>query len=81
MSQFIKNLDRKVINIAFGIMYAFALFMALFPPFYLSASGVRGPVILGIPWAIFYWIVNAALVGVSLSALYIVESIRGEADN
>lgn len=81
MSQFIKSLDRKVINISFGIVYAFALLMALFPPLYLSASGVRAPIILGIPWAIMYWIINAALVGISLSALYIVESIRGEADD
>lgn len=81
MSHFIKSLDRKTINLTFGIVYTFALLMALFPPLYLSASGVRGPVILGVPWSILYWVLNAALVGISLSALYIVESIRGEADS
>ncbi|MEO9328435.1 hypothetical protein [Gordonia aurantiaca] len=81
MTQFIKSLDRKVINTTFGIIYGFALLMALFPPLYLSASGARGPVILGIPWSVMYWIVNAALVGVALSALYIVENIRGEGDD
>lgn len=81
MTQFIKSLDRKVINTTFGVIYGFALLMALFPPLYLSASGVKSPVIFGIPWAVMYWIVNAALVGVSLTALYIVESIRGEGDD
>lgn len=81
MTQFIKSLDRRVITTAFGIVYAVALLMALFPPFYLAASGTRDPLILGIPFALFYWILNAALVGIALSALYLVERVRGESDD
>lgn len=81
MVTFIKRLDRRVVNTAFGLVYGFALLMALFPPLYLAASGSTAPVFFGIPWAIFYWIVNAALVGVALTALYVVENIRGEGDD
>ncbi|MDQ1135320.1 hypothetical protein QE410_000119 [Microbacterium sp. SORGH_AS 1204] len=80
MVTLVRKLDRRVINTAFGMVYGFALLMALFPPLYLAASGSTAA-FLGIPWAIFYWIVNAALVGLALTALYVVEQIRGEGDD
>jgi len=81
MVTLLRKLDRRMINTAFGVVYGFALLMALFPPLYLAASGSTAPVFFGIPWAIFYWMVNAALVGLALTALYIVEHIRGEGDD
>lgn len=81
MVAFIKQLDGRVINTTFGVIYGFALLMALFPPLYLSASGTTSPMILGIPWAILYWIVNSVLVGAALSALYVTERIRGDGSN
>lgn len=81
MTQWIRQLSRRSINTGFGVVYGFALLMALFPPLYLAASGTRAPVILGIPFSIMYWILNASLVGVSLTALFAIESVRGEADD
>jgi TRAP-type C4-dicarboxylate transport system permease small subunit len=80
LKTFIRNLSPRAIHTAFGIAYGAALMMALFPPFYLAASGVQTPV-LGIPFSLFYWIADALLVGLSLWALYAVENIRGELDD
>jgi TRAP-type C4-dicarboxylate transport system permease small subunit len=66
--------------IGFGLVYAVALVMALFPPAYLAASGIATP-ILGIPFAVAYWIIDALLVGLALWALYAMEDIRGELDD
>lgn len=64
----------------FGTVYALALLFALFPPLYLWASGSRFE-ILGIPFAIMYWLIDAVVLGVTLTAFYIVEDIRGELDD
>jgi TRAP-type C4-dicarboxylate transport system permease small subunit len=80
LKRFIRNLSSRAIHTAFGIAYGAALMMALFPPFYLAASGVQTP-ILGIPFSLFYWIADALLVGLALWALYAVEDIRGELDD
>ncbi len=37
--------------------------------------------ILGIPFAIMYWIIDAVVLGLHLTAFYIVEDIRGELDD
>jgi hypothetical protein len=80
MKDFITGLDRRTIVIFFGALYAAALMFALFPPLYLWGSGTRME-ILGIPFAIMYWIINAAVLGLTLTAFYVVESIRGELDD
>lgn len=80
MKTYIRNLNPRVIYTVFGIFYGAALMLALFPPFYLAASGVQTPM-LGIPFSLFYWIADALLVGLSLWALYAVEDIRGELDD
>ncbi|WP_051574986.1 hypothetical protein [Mycobacterium sp. URHB0044] len=80
MKGFIKALDRRTIVMFFGALYAAALVFALFPPLYLWASGTRVE-ILGIPFAIMYWIINAVVLGLTLTAFYAVESIRGELDD
>jgi hypothetical protein len=78
--EFIKGLPRRNIVGFFGTLYALALLFALFPPLYLWGSGIRFDV-LGIPFAIMYWIINAAILGLTLTAFYVVEDIRGELDD
>ncbi|WP_430379873.1 hypothetical protein [Streptomyces sp. B1-3] len=79
MKEFIKRRDAGEIRVAFGGIYGLALVFGCFPPVYLWASGSAG-VIAGLPVAIWYWILIAVLVGLSLWALYWVEDIRGELD-
>ena len=80
MTAFIRGLSRRSIVAFFGTLYAVALVFALFPPLYLWGSGIRVE-ILGIPFAIMYWIVNALVLGLTLTAFYVVEDIRGELDD
>ncbi|MCV7421014.1 hypothetical protein H7K45_10735 [Mycobacterium yunnanensis] len=80
MTAFIKGLSRRSIVAFFGTLYAVALLFALFPPLYLWGSGSRVE-ILGIPFAIAYWIVDALVLGLTLAAFYVVEDIRGELDD
>ncbi|CAN5303418.1 hypothetical protein BH11ACT7_BH11ACT7_40070 [soil metagenome] len=80
MKDFIRGLSRRSIVGFFGTLYAVALVFALFPPLYLWGSGIRVDV-LGIPFAIMYWIFNALVLGLTLTAFYVVEDIRGELDD
>ena len=80
MKAFILGLSRRSIVIFFGTLYAVALLFALFPPLYLWGSGMRFQ-ILGVPFAIMYWIIDAVVLGLTLTAFYIVEDIRGELDD
>lgn len=75
---FIIGLRQQTISRVFYAIYGVVLLLALFPPLYLGASGLRAPVILGLPFAIAYWILDALLLGVSLWVLYTIEGIRGE---
>ena len=77
MISFIRRLGSRSIAAAFGVVFAVALAMALFPPFYLAASGVRTPV-LGIPFSMAYWIIDALIVGLGLWGYYGLELVRGE---
>lgn len=80
MTSFIRGLPRRTIVGFFGTLYALALLFALFPPLYLWGSGIRAS-ILGVPFAIMYWIINALVLGLTLTAFYVVEDIRGELDD
>ncbi|MCV7253483.1 MULTISPECIES: hypothetical protein [Mycobacteriaceae] len=80
MKDFIRGLSRRSVVIFFGSLYAVALLFALFPPLYLWGSGSRFDV-LGIPFAIMYWVIDALVLGLTLTAFYIVEDIRGELDD
>ncbi|WFR72856.1 hypothetical protein P9209_02835 [Prescottella defluvii] len=79
MKDFIRGLDPRTIRIVFGAIYLVTLAMALFPPFYLASSG-SATLVLGLPWAITYWLLDAVILGLALWALYVVEDIRGELD-
>lgn len=78
MKTFIIGLRQQTISRVFYAIYGVVLLLALFPPLYLSASGLRTPIVLGLPFAIAYWIFDAALLGVSLWVLYLIEGMRGE---
>ncbi|MET0474290.1 MAG: hypothetical protein ABW001_06575 [Mycobacterium sp.] len=80
MKAFIQGLSRRSIVGFFGTSYAIALLFALFPPLYLWGSGSSFQ-ILGIPFAIMYWIIDAVVLGLTLTAFYVVEDIRGELDD
>ncbi|GAB7066671.1 hypothetical protein H7J06_11085 [Mycobacterium hodleri] len=80
MTSFIQGLSRRSIVAFFGTLYAVALAFALFPPLYLWGSGSRFD-ILGIPFAIMYWVIDALVLGLTLTAFYVVEDIRGELDD
>jgi hypothetical protein len=68
---------RRIKSLVFALYFIALLMMALFPPFYLKISGST-VVVLGIPLPIFYWILNAALMGLGLWVLYAYESATGE---
>lgn len=80
MKDFIRGLSRRSIVIFFGTLYAAALLFAIFPPLYLWGSG-SSALVLGIPFAVMYWIIDALVLGLTLAAFYIVEDIRGELDD
>jgi hypothetical protein len=80
MRAFVQGLSRRAIVVFFGTLYAVALLFALFPPLYLWGSGSSFR-ILGIPFAIMYWIIDAVVLGLTLTAFYVVEDIRGELDD
>ncbi len=80
MKDFIRGLSRRSIVIFFGTLYAVALLFAIFPPLYLWGSG-SSALVLGIPFAVMYWIIDALVLGLTLAAFYIVEDIRGELDD
>ncbi len=71
MTSFIQGLSRRSIVAFFGTLYAVALAFALFPPLYLWGSGSRFD-ILGIPFAIMYWVIDALVLGgLTLTAFYV----------
>jgi len=80
MREFARSLTPRSIMTGSVVLYAVVLVMVLFPPAYMSVSGMRNPVILGLPFVVFYYIFNAALLGVGLTVLYRIEDLRGELD-
>ncbi|CAB5695814.1 Uncharacterised protein [Delftia tsuruhatensis] len=53
------------------------LLLAVFPPFYLAAGGQR-MLVLGMPLAIAYWLIDALLLIAGVALLMHVERVRGE---
>lgn len=79
MRDLLRRLSSRTIYTAFAIVYGIAVVMAIFPPAYLAFSGIRGG-FLGAPFSIWYWIIDAAIVGFALWALYAIEDVRGDLD-
>lgn len=79
MKEYIRSRKRRTIMIFFGSIYGLALVMAIFPPFYLAASGID-TLILGLPFSILYWILDVLILGFGIWAFYLIEDLRGELD-
>ena len=79
MKSWIRSLPSSALSTAFGTVYGITLLAALFPPLYLAASGARSTV-LGLPFSLAYWILDALVIGLALWAKFHVEDVRGELD-
>lgn len=79
MKAFICRRSHRQISVFFGVLFAIALAMAIFPPLYLHFSGMTY-LILGMPLTICYWLFNGLLVFLVVFGLNMVERVRGELD-
>jgi len=79
MKAFIRQRSRQQVNVFFGVLFAIALVMAIFPPLYLHFSGMT-QLILGMPLTICYWLFNGLLIFLVVFGLNLVERVRGELD-
>ncbi len=61
----------------FGVGYAITALWVIFPPVYLAAS-TASPRVLGLPFSVFWMILDAVLILALVWALWIVENVRGE---
>jgi hypothetical protein len=73
----VRAMSGRTKNIIFGTWYVVLILMVTCPPLYLAASGGT-PRILSLPLSVFYMVLNGALAILMVSALWVVESIRGE---
>jgi hypothetical protein len=79
MKAFICRRSSREIKVFFGILWVIALLMAIFPPLYLWSSG-QASLFLGMPGAIWYWLIDAVLLLVVMVGLHYTEGVRGELD-
>jgi hypothetical protein len=77
MTNAIRTMPARTKNTIFAVIFSICLLLAVFPPFYLAASGTTAA-ILGLPVPILYWVFDYALLTLTLWALWRVENIRGE---
>lgn len=77
MNTLIANMSGATKSTLFLVWMGGCLLLAVLPPFYLASSGQRA-LILGMPWAIAYWLVDAVLLVLGVFALMHVEHVRGE---
>ena len=78
MKQWLRGRSRGGISTFFSFCYFLLVVMAMFPPIYLATSGLREPVVLGLPFTVFWWILNGALIYVLSRVMAWVESVRNE---
>jgi len=71
------GMSARTKNWVFGIGYVLIGLWVLCPPVYLWASRESHRV-LGLPFSVFWMLVNAILVLLLIWALWIVEGVRGE---
>lgn len=79
MSAFVKSVSSRTKNVVVGVIYTLLVLVAVFPPLYFSGSGVT-QLFLGMPVAVWYWIVPFFLLMALMFGLYAVEKARGEVD-
>lgn len=61
----------------FWLLFGASILLAVAPPLYLAGSGISTP-ILGVPFSVAYWIIDALLATAAVWLLWIFENIRGE---
>jgi hypothetical protein len=81
MKEWLRGLSTRTVYVVFTILFIIPFAMALFPPLYLWGSHWKsGAVILGQPFSMWYWNLNALLIFFLMLALYWVQNARGEND-
>lgn len=78
--RFSRSISQRAITGWSLALYAVVVVMVLFPPLYLEVSGLRAPIVLGLPFVVFYYILNAVILAVGLFTLFKIEDARGELD-
>ena len=79
MKQWLRGLSSRTVSTVFAVLFLVPLVAALFPPLYLWGSHWKsGFVILGQPFSMWYWNLNAVWIFFTIWALYGVQSARGE---
>lgn len=79
MKRLLKNLKSQHLWIAVWVLFFGTFFVAVFPPIYMLASGVR-ETIFGIPGAIAFWIFDTLVLMIAMTFFYYVEHVRGDLD-
>ena len=77
MKDLIIKLPARAKSAIVGLWLGGCLLLAVFPPFYLAAGG-QSALVLGMPLAIAYWLIDAVLLVAGIALLMRVERLRGE---
>lgn len=75
----LKKMPRRTIDMVFGGVMALIVLLAIFPPLYNAASR-SSPSVLGLPFSVFYMILDGVLITLAVVALWYVENIRDEVE-
>jgi hypothetical protein len=74
------SMSTRTKNVIFGALYAVLVLFAICPPLYLWGSG-NATLFLGVPFAVWYWILDFVLLLAVMFGYYAVEQMRGEVDS
>ncbi|GEB14607.1 hypothetical protein ACIRN4_25685 [Pimelobacter simplex] len=77
MRSAIRAMSSRTKMTIFWLLFGASILLAVAPPLYLAGSGIDTP-ILGIPFSVAYWIVDALLATGAVWLLWVFENIRGE---
>lgn len=73
----VQTMSERTKTRIFGAGYVIVALMVLLPPLYLAASA-KTPIVLGLPFSVFYMLLNAVLITALVTTLWFVEGARGE---
>lgn len=79
MTSYIRRADPVRIERIFWLIFLVTLLAAVVPPFYMRASGAGG-LVLGVPLALAYWIIDPFILMVAMGVYYWIEHVRGDLD-
>ena len=77
MRSAIRAMSSRTKMTIFWLLFGASILLAVAPPLYLAGSGIDTP-ILGIPFSVANWIVDALLATGAVWLLWVFENIRGE---